>query len=66
MDIAVYQLTQLPWRVLWIYMLRLEAAERTFNHYVISPAAFAVDALPDVQILQKLLVFIAGELATLV
>ena len=47
-------------------LLVLEGAEPAFNHDVVSPAALAVHALPDVVNFQELFVLTAGELAALV
>lgn len=49
-----------------ISLLVLEGAEPALDHDVVSPAALAVHALPDVVIFQELLVFTAGELAPLI
>ena len=44
---------------------RLQAAKPTLDHDVVCPAGFAVRALADVKFLQKLLIFVTGELAAL-
>ena len=46
--------------------LGLEAAEPTFDHHVVSPTAFAVHALADLQGFQQFFVPAAGELCSLI
>lgn len=46
--------------------LILEAAEPAFNHDIICPSAFAIHALTDSAITNKIDVFVTGELAALI
>ena len=49
-----------------ICFLILEAAEPAFNHDIICPSTFAIHALPDSVITNKVDVFVTGELAALI
>ena len=49
-----------------IGFLILEAAEPAFNHDIICPSAFAIHALTDSAITNKVDVFVAGKLAVLI
>ena len=49
-----------------ICFLILEAAEPAFNHDIIGPSTFAIHALMDSVITNKVDVFVAGELAALI
>lgn len=49
-----------------ICFLILEASEPALNHDIICPAAFAIRALPDPVVSNKVDVFVAGKLAALI
>ena len=49
-----------------ICFLILETAEPAFNHDIICPSAFAIHALPDSVITNKVDVFVAGKRSALI
>lgn len=67
-DVGANRLAQIPGRVKLVDVdqLRFEAAKPPLDPDIVGPAGLAVHALPDVEIPQKLFVFLAGELAALV
>ena len=63
-----YQLTKFPGGtiLIWIELLRLEAAKPAFNHDVVGPAALAIHTLTDIKAAKQIFVIIACKLAALV
>ena len=67
-DVPADQSAQLSRRFVFVGVqpFHLQAVEPTLDHDVVRPAALAIHALADVQVEEKLLVLVAGELASLV
>ena len=49
-----------------VYHLGLQAAEPALNHDVVRPTGLPIHALPDMERFEKLLILVAGKLASLI
>jgi len=67
-DILPNELPQIFRRLVFrdVKAIAFQAAEPALNHNVVCPAGLAIHALPNAEIRKKLLVIIAGKLASLV